>query len=84
MPPNPIPVAIADGAPPIVVVGTTRDPATPYVWAERMASTSKSGVLITRDGDGHTGYIESPCVAQMVNDYLVNLTVPPAKAFCAS
>ena len=84
VPPDPIPVATADGAPPIVVVGTTRDPATPYVWAERMASTLKSGVLITRDGDGHTGYIESPCVAQMVNDYLLNLTVPPAKAFCAS
>ena len=45
--PDPIPVATADGAPPIVVVGTTRDPATPYVWAERMASTLKSGVLIT-------------------------------------
>jgi pimeloyl-ACP methyl ester carboxylesterase len=84
VPADPIPVATADGAPPIVVVGTTRDPATPYVWAERMASTLKSGVLITRDGDGHTGYIESPCVAQMVNDYLINLTVPPAKAFCAS
>ncbi len=39
VPPDPIPVATADGAPPIVVVGTTRDPATPYVWAERMAST---------------------------------------------
>jgi len=84
VPPNPIPVAVAAGAPPIVVVGTTRDPATPYVWAERMASTLASGRLITRDGDGHTGYIESPCVAQMVNDYLVNLTVPPDKAFCAS
>ncbi|HTN80052.1 MAG TPA: alpha/beta hydrolase [Acidimicrobiales bacterium] len=81
---EPIPVATAVGAPPIVVIGTTRDPATPYVWAERMASSLSSGVLITRDGDGHGGYADSPCVAQMANDYLVNLTVPPPKAFCAS
>ncbi len=84
VPPEPIPVAVAAGAPPIVVIGTTRDPATPYVWAERMADTLESGVLITRDGDGHGGYLDSPCVAQMVNDYLINLTVPPPKAFCAS
>ncbi|HMK10557.1 MAG TPA: alpha/beta hydrolase, partial [Acidimicrobiales bacterium] len=82
--PEPIPLATAVGAPPIVVIGTTRDPATPYVWAERMASSLSSGVLITRDGDGHGGYADSPCVAQMANDYLVNLTVPPPKAFCAS
>ncbi len=84
VPAQPIPLAVAQGAPPIVVIGTTRDPATPYVWAEHMASTLATGVLVTRDGDGHGGYIDSPCVAQMVNDYLVNLTVPPAKAFCAS
>ena len=44
-PPNPIPVAVAAGAPPIVVIGTTRDPATPFVWAERMADTLATGVL---------------------------------------
>ena len=84
VPANPIPLAVAEGAPPIVVVGTTRDPATPYVWAEHMASTLATGVLVTRDGDGHGGYIDSPCVAQIVNEYLVDLTVPPEKAFCAS
>ncbi len=43
---DPIPLAVATGAPPIVVIGTTRDPATPFVWSERMAATLASGVLL--------------------------------------
>src|SRR5439155_16402905 len=35
----------ARGAPPILVIGTTRDPATPYVAAQRLASELDSGVL---------------------------------------
>ena len=46
----------AAGAAPIVVVGTTRDPATPYEWAVALADQLESGVLVSRDGDGHTGY----------------------------
>ena len=43
------------GAAPIVVIGTTRDPATPYEEAVAMAEQLESGVLLSRDGDGHTG-----------------------------
>ena len=46
----------AAGAEPILVVGTTRDPATPYEWAEALAAQLEPGVLLTRDGDGHTAY----------------------------
>ena len=46
----------AEGAPPIVVIGTTRDPATPYEWAVSLARQLDSGVLVSRDGDGHTGF----------------------------
>ena len=49
-------VITADGAAPILVVGTTRDPATPYSWSERLASQLSSGVLLTYEGDGHTAY----------------------------
>ena len=80
---DPIPVAVATGAPPIVVIGTTRDPATPFVWAERMAATLASGVLLVRDGDGHTAYGESPCIDQEVNAYLLGVRVPADKTFCA-
>jgi pimeloyl-ACP methyl ester carboxylesterase len=83
VPANPIPVAVATGAPPIVVIGTTRDPATPFVWSERMASSLATGVLLARDGDGHTAYGESPCIDQEVNAYLLNVEVPADRTFCA-
>lgn len=67
----------AAGAPPIVVVGTTRDPATPYVWAVHLAEQLESGVLISRDGDGHTGYNSgNDCVNEAVEAFLVNGVVP--------
>ena len=67
----------AEGAPPIVVIGTTRDPATPYEWAQGLASELDSGVLISRDGDGHTGYnMGNSCVDDAVNSYLLDDEVP--------
>ena len=65
------------GAPPIVVIGTTRDPATPMLWAEHLAAQLDSGVLIRRDGDGHTGYNSgNSCVDTAVEDYLLHGAVP--------
>ncbi|MBB2912602.1 pimeloyl-ACP methyl ester carboxylesterase [Streptosporangium becharense] len=73
----------APGAPPIVVVGTQRDPATPYVWAEALASQLSSGVLVGFDGDGHTAYRGgTSCVDRLVDDYLINLTVPKDGTRC--
>ncbi|MEZ5191749.1 MAG: alpha/beta hydrolase [Nocardioides sp.] len=46
------PTIDAPGAPPILVIGTTRDPATPLAWARALAAQLDSGVLVTRDGDG--------------------------------
>jgi len=67
----------AKGAAPIVVIGTTRDPATPYEEAVALAQQLDSGVLVTRDGDGHTGYASgNECVDNAVEDYLVDGTVP--------
>ena len=67
----------AAGAPPIVVIGTTRDPATPYVWAKALAHQLASGVLVTFDSDGHTAYEHgNSCIISAVNDYLLRLVVP--------
>jgi pimeloyl-ACP methyl ester carboxylesterase len=67
----------ADGAAPIVVVGTTNDPATPYEWSVALADQLSSGVLITRVGEGHTGYNKgNKCVDQAVEKYLLDGTVP--------
>jgi len=70
----------AAGAPPIVVVGTTHDPATPYPWAQSLARQLRSGVLVTRDGDGHTAYGPGSCVVAPIDRYLLTL-VPPARGF---
>ncbi|MBM9620231.1 alpha/beta hydrolase [Streptomyces zhihengii] len=67
----------AKGAAPIVVVGTTRDPATPYKWAEALAGQLESGRLLTYDGDGHTAYGRgSDCIDTAINTYLLEGTAP--------
>ncbi|MEW2163584.1 alpha/beta hydrolase [Streptomyces sp. NPDC007084] len=69
----------AKGAAPILVVGTTRDPATPYRWAESLASQLSSATLLTYVGDGHTAYGRgSACIDSAINRYLLQGT-PPAK-----
>jgi pimeloyl-ACP methyl ester carboxylesterase len=72
-----VPVIHAQGAAPIVVIGTTRDPATPYHWAVDLAQQLDSGVLVTRDGDGHTAYhTGNTCIDETVESYLVSGAVP--------
>ena len=70
------------GAPPILVIGTTGDPATPYEYAVDMADRLKSGVLITYRGEGHLAFGSSACVNQIVVDYLARDRVPPDKTRC--
>ena len=73
----------ASGSGPIVVVGTTRDPATPYEWAVNLSKELAVGHLITYDGDGHTAYLRgSSCVDQAVDAYLLRGTVPKANLSC--
>jgi len=68
----------APGAPPILVVGTTRDPATPYAWAQGLAAQLQSGVLLTYVGDGHTAYARgNRCIDRAVEAYLISGR-PPA------
>ncbi|MFD6815349.1 alpha/beta hydrolase [Microbacterium sp. NPDC060132] len=67
----------AEGAGPIVVVGTTNDPATPYEWSESLADQLEEGVLITRVGEGHTGYNKgNTCVDDAVEGFLLDDVVP--------
>jgi hypothetical protein len=78
-----VPTIHARGALPIVVIGTTRDPATPYRWAVALAQQLDSGVLIRRDGDGHTGYHQgNSCVDDAVDSYLVSGIVPASGLSC--
>ncbi|MET8627957.1 alpha/beta hydrolase [Kitasatospora sp. NPDC004669] len=73
----------AAGAAPIVVVGTTRDPATPYDWARSLAGQLESGRLLTYDGDGHTAYgRHSTCVDGAVNHFLLTGEAPEQGKRC--
>lgn len=64
---------------PIVIVGTTRDPATPYSWALDLHNTILNSRLISLNGDGHTGYGHgSSCVDNAVDHYLLT-GIPPAQ-----
>ncbi|PVZ96360.1 alpha/beta hydrolase [Amnibacterium flavum] len=72
-----------DGAPPVLVVGTTGDPATPYPWAEALSSQLSSGVLLTYEGEGHIAYDSGdPCVVGIVDDYFVEGAVPADGVTC--
>lgn len=73
----------AEGAGPILVVGTTNDPATPYEWSESLAQQLEEGVLITRVGEGHTGYNKgSSCVDSTVEAFLLDDVVPESDVRC--
>ncbi|MEV0187437.1 alpha/beta hydrolase [Kitasatospora purpeofusca] len=73
----------AAGAAPIVVVGTTRDPATPYAWAQALAGQLESGRLLTYDGDGHTAYgRHDSCLDGAVNRFLLGGEPPENGKTC--
>ncbi len=73
----------AQGAAPILVVGTTNDPATPYTWAQQLAGQLTSGHLLTMDGAGHTAYRRgSTCIDSAVDAYFLNGTVPAVGTVC--
>ncbi len=73
----------AAGAGPILVVGTTNDPATPYEWSVSLADQLEEGVLITRVGEGHTGYNKgNSCVDSAVDAYFLDDTVPTGDLEC--
>ncbi|NUK27195.1 alpha/beta hydrolase [Streptomyces lunaelactis] len=76
----------APGAAPIVVIGNTGDPATPYEGAKAMADSLGKGVGVelTYRGEGHGAYNSgSTCVQQAVNAYLLDGKVPAAGTVCA-
>ncbi|WP_406399785.1 alpha/beta hydrolase [Streptomyces sp. NBC_00879] len=75
----------APGAPPILVIGNTGDPATPYEGAKAMADALGKGVGIelTYRGQGHGAYNGgSACVQRAVNSYLLEGKVPAAGTVC--
>lgn len=83
VPSQPGPAVDATGAPPILVVASTRDPYTPYDASVRLAQQLKVGVVLTRDGDGHTAYGQgNGCIDQAVDAYLLEGRLPTSGTVC--
>jgi pimeloyl-ACP methyl ester carboxylesterase len=73
----------APGAPPILVVGTKHDPATPFAWARSLANQLGWGVLIAARGEQHTAFgLGIPCVDDAVVRYFVTRTAPRGDLDC--
>ncbi len=69
---------------PLLIIGTTRDPATPYAWAQALHKNLLNSTLITLNGDGHTGANRgSSCVDDAMNKYLLTGITPESDLYCA-
>ncbi|CAL9457865.1 Carboxylesterase A [Streptomyces sp. enrichment culture] len=76
----------APGAAPILVVGNTGDPATPYEGTRKMvrALGPGVGVELTYKGQGHGAYdSKNRCVQDAVHGYLLEGKVPAAGTVCS-
>jgi hypothetical protein len=81
--PNPLDPVTAPGTPPILVISTTGDPATPYQAGVTVAHRLESGVLITNEGDGHTVVSDGkPCIDDLVVAYFIHDEVPADGTTC--
>lgn len=80
---EPLESVTAPGTPPILVVSTTNDPATPYESGVNVAETLEAGVLLTYEGDQH-GIVGQgqECVDTAAFTYLLNLDPPPDGTTC--
>jgi hypothetical protein len=73
----------AVGAPPIIVIGTTHDPATPDVWARSLAKQLGVGIYVNFNGDGHTAYMSgSKCINTIVDTFIMEGVLPQDGTIC--
>ena len=69
---------------PVLVIGNTFDPATPYGGAVTMSQALARARLLTMDGYGHTALLNpSSCVNQYESRYFIHVVLPPKGARCA-
>jgi pimeloyl-ACP methyl ester carboxylesterase len=83
VPQDPLTPPSGAGLPPVLILGTTNDPATPYVNSQNLARRLPGSALLTYRGDGHTVYGQGvACVDDQVNRYLVTGALPAPNAIC--
>jgi pimeloyl-ACP methyl ester carboxylesterase len=73
----------APGAPPILIISGTHDPATPLSWGENLHHEIPGSLFMIRNGDGHISYDQSSCVSSAVDTYLIQLKAPADGKTCS-
>lgn len=82
VPDQPLPTPTANGAPPIVVLGTAADAVTPHEGSERAAQQLSSGVFVSWQGGGHGALGFSPCATDAAVAFLTEAAVPRNRTVC--
>lgn len=68
---------------PILVIGVTNDPATPYKWAQDLTKVFTNAKLLTLKGDGHTGHNQgNECIDSVVDSYFLTGKIAPEPLIC--
>ena len=67
---------------PIVVIGSTNDPVTPLASSQSMSSALENSRFISVNSSRHTSYLKNDCATQLVDAFLIQGTLPPAKSLC--
>ena len=80
--PSQVPSLRARGAPPLLLVSTEDDPATPLSWARSVEKQIRSAVLVRVRGESHTSFPGSSCVDAIVVRYLIRRDVPDRGTRC--
>lgn len=73
----------AQGAPPILLVSSSGDPATPHQWAVSVESELAHAALVTWQGSSHVAYYYSACVRSIDQVYLLGGTLPANGTVCS-
>lgn len=69
---------------PIIIIGVTEDPATPYQWAQELAKVFPNAELLTLKGEGHTGHNQgNKCVDSAVDSYFLTGKIRQTPLICA-
>jgi len=69
---------------PIIVIGVTEDPATPYKWSQNLAKVFPNSKLLTLKGEGHTGHNQgNKCVDSAVDSYYLTGKIRTSALICA-
>ncbi len=80
--PTQAPAPLAGTPVPTLLLGTSSDPAVPLAESQRVAAGMQGSVLVSWLGAGHGAYPGTPCIAGVVDDFLIAGHIPREETVC--